>query len=53
MPRSALNVNEDDIRRRAYEIFQDRGRRGAPGSAIDDWVRAERELHSSNPRPRR
>ncbi len=34
--------DEDDIRRRAYELYLERG--GAPGQALDDWVRAEREL---------
>lgn len=34
--------SEDDIRRRAYEIYLERG--GAAGQALDDWVRAEREL---------
>jgi hypothetical protein len=29
------------IRRRAYELFVERGNR--PGSALADWMRAERE----------
>jgi hypothetical protein len=35
---------EDDVRRRAFEIYQQRSKQGSPGSAIDDWVQAEREL---------
>lgn len=30
------------VRRRAYELFEARGR--APGGELDDWLRAEREL---------
>jgi DUF2934 family protein len=29
------------IRRRAYELYLERGDR--PGSALEDWIRAERE----------
>lgn len=29
------------IRRRAYELYVERGNR--PGSALEDWTRAERE----------
>jgi hypothetical protein len=36
-----INLDEE-IRRRAYEIFQQRG--NAPGSEHDDWVAAEREV---------
>jgi hypothetical protein len=32
----------DEIRRRAYEIYTERGR--TPGQELDDWLRAEREL---------
>lgn len=32
---------EELIRRRAYELFLERGNR--PGSAVEDWTRAERE----------
>jgi hypothetical protein len=32
----------DEIRRRAYEIYLERG--GQPGGEIDDWLQAEREL---------
>lgn len=33
---------EDEIRKRAYEIYRERG--GGPGSALDDWLQAEAEL---------
>jgi len=34
--------NHDEIRRRAYEIYLEGG--SLPGSELDDWLRAEREL---------
>jgi len=33
---------EDEVRRRAYEIFVERG--GKPGSEAEDWLTAEREV---------
>jgi hypothetical protein len=36
-----INI-EDEIRRRAYELFQQRGQRS--GSEADDWLTAEREV---------
>ncbi len=33
---------EDEIRRRAYEIYEHRG--NAPGSEAEDWLIAEREV---------
>ena len=35
-------VRENDIRRRAYEIYLDRGRKSA--TELDDWLQAEREI---------
>jgi hypothetical protein len=35
-------VDPVDIRRRAYEIYLSRGAR--PGTALEDWLQAEREL---------
>lgn len=32
------------IRARAYEIYQQRVKRGTPGDAVSDWVQAEREI---------
>jgi hypothetical protein len=34
--------SQEEIRRRAYEIYLERG--ALPGNEIDDWHRAEREL---------
>ena len=33
---------EEQIRRRAYELYLERG--GASGDELDDWLRAEREI---------
>ena len=35
-------VRDEDIRRRAYEIYLERGEQ--PGGELDDWLQAEREL---------
>jgi hypothetical protein len=34
--------SHEETRRRAYEIYLERD--GLPGDALDDWLRAEREL---------
>jgi hypothetical protein len=40
---SARNsAREDEIRRRAYEIYLERGEQ--PGRDLDDWLQAESEL---------
>jgi hypothetical protein len=41
----------EDIARRAYEIYLERG--GAPGHELEDWIRAERELTQKNGHGRR
>jgi len=42
----------EQIQARAYEIYLER--HGAPGSQIEDWLRAERELASGGPtKPRK
>ena len=33
---------QEEIRRRAYEIFEARG--STPGNDVEDWLRAEAEL---------
>jgi hypothetical protein len=38
-------LNPDDIRRRAYEIYQERD--GLPGRELEDWLQAESELTSA------
>jgi hypothetical protein len=40
----AAVLNEDEVRRRAYEIFVRRGR--TPGREVEDWLEAEQELKS-------
>jgi hypothetical protein len=35
-------VNHSEIRRRAYEIYLERG--GLPGRELEDWLQAEYEL---------
>jgi hypothetical protein len=35
-----------EVRRRAYEIYLERGEQ--PGSDVDDWLQAERELQAEN-----
>jgi hypothetical protein len=41
-------VEPDDVARRAYELFQERG--CEPGRELDDWLRAENELKESEHR---
>jgi hypothetical protein len=36
------SAGNEDIRRRAYEIYLERGEQ--TGAELDDWLRAEREL---------
>jgi hypothetical protein len=38
---------EEDIRRRAYEIYLARGEE--PGRDVEDWLQAERELTQDQP----
>jgi hypothetical protein len=40
--RARPTPTDEEIRRRAYELFEQRG--GAHGYEHEDWVRAEREL---------
>lgn len=35
-------ADHDEIARRAYELYEARGRE--PGFEVDDWLRAEREV---------
>jgi Protein of unknown function (DUF2934) len=37
--------NHEEIRRRAYEIYQERG--GLPGRELEDWLQAESEFESA------
>ncbi len=36
---------EEEIRRRAYELFEARG--GEDGHEVEDWLRAEQEIRGS------
>lgn len=38
----APKASDEQIRARAYDIYLSRG--GAPGSEMEDWLQAEREL---------
>jgi hypothetical protein len=38
-------TDEEEVRRRAYELFEARG--GEEGHAWDDWFRAEQEIRSA------
>jgi hypothetical protein len=44
-PPATLDI-ETQIRERAYEIYEERGR--TPGQETDDWFQAEREIHARN-----
>lgn len=37
-----VTPTKEEIRRRAYEVYEARGRRH--GQEVDDWITAEREL---------
>jgi hypothetical protein len=41
-PSVGNSVRDQEIRRRAYEIYLERGQE--PGLELDDWLQAEREL---------
>jgi hypothetical protein len=41
---TGASASQDDIARRAYELYQQRG--GGDGQEVDDWLRAEAELRS-------
>jgi hypothetical protein len=48
---SSANPTTEEIALRAYHIYLERG--GAPGNALDDWTRAERELSEEISKSRR
>jgi DUF2934 family protein len=51
VPRTTLAASaespniEEDIRKRAYELFEARG--GTEGHELEDWLRAEEEIRGS------
>jgi Protein of unknown function (DUF2934) len=48
---ATANPTTEAIALRAYQIYLERG--GAPGNALEDWTRAERELLEKSSKPRR
>jgi hypothetical protein len=38
------NITEDDIRKRAEKIYNNRVAKGIPGDSESDWLQAEKEL---------
>jgi len=44
------NEIEERIRRRAYELYEQRG--SVDGFALDDWLQAELEISSTRKRPK-
>lgn len=47
---AAVNgLNEEDIARRAYELYLSRQRDGLDGSPDGDWYRAEQEVRRDRP----
>ena len=44
-------VTDDDVRRRAYELYEERG--GEQGHDWDDWLRAEQDFRSARARDQR
>lgn len=39
------SLSEDEIRRRAFELFEERG--GQEGQELEDWLRAESEIQNT------
>lgn len=40
----------EQVRVRAYELYQARAKSGRPGNSADDWLEAERQLRSGSAR---
>jgi hypothetical protein len=47
IPETIRSPHEERIARRAYELYEARGR--GPGYDLDDWLQAERELRPVGP----
>ena len=45
------STSEHEIRRRAFEIYLERG--SEPGRDLEDWLQAERELTTDKPQTAR
>ncbi len=48
---NGFHPTTEEIALRAYQIYLERG--SAPGNALEDWTRAERELLEKSSKPRR
>jgi DUF2934 family protein len=48
---SEIRPTREEIALRAYQIYLERD--GAPGNALEDWTRAERELLEKTSKPGR
>lgn len=44
-------ATDDDIRSRAFAIYELRQALGEPGDALSDWIQAELELNGKNDKP--
>jgi hypothetical protein len=44
---SKKKITEEDIRKRAEKIYNNRIAKGIPGSPESDWIQAEKELKGS------
>lgn len=49
-PQSTTGEVENIIRRRAYELYEQRG--GMDGFALEDWTQAEAEVLEATPVPK-
>ena len=43
-PQITLKVMQEEIRKRAQLIFDERSRRGLSGNELSDWLKAEKEV---------
>jgi hypothetical protein len=41
-------VTQEDVARRAYEMYDERTKNGQPGTALDDWHQAQAELNRTS-----
>ena len=49
-PKREVKPNLDQVRQKAYDLYQARTRAGKPGDPGADWDQAERELRSHSAR---
>lgn len=46
-PIREMKPTAEDIRKKAYELYQARAKAGRPGDSTTDWLEAERQLRTS------